>query len=518
MIETDVLVVGAGSAGAALAARLCENANREVLLVECGPDYASAATPPVLSSIAPVAALSDPDVAGVYLHAGLDAARSSGQTPLPYPRGRGVGGSSAINGLFAVRPTVEDLNEWAASGCAGWSFDEALPRLNQLESDVEFGDLPYHGASGPLPVMRPEPDDFDPLVSCFRIACLERGHEWVLDHNAPGSTGVSPYAYNARNGRRVSTNDAYLEPARARPNLTIMGDTAVDRVLFDGLKAIGAMAIRSGSEIEIRAEEVVLCAGAVHTPSILLRSGVGPPDHLRDLGIRVQLALPVGLGLQDHAAIALFITRDYDSGAVGEGRHSSVCLRFDPGAGQGPNGGMIAALNEVDRGMDALIGWVNHVQSTGSVRLSTPDPRDHPIVSFNMLVEAADRRGIRAVAEEMQALGCTEAMSGLGSRRGLLADRTTGQTVPIDDALADSALDELLLRAVFDTSHATSSCRMGSPDDATTVADPVGRVHGTQGLRVADASVLPSVPRANTHLSAVLVGEVVAASFEERAG
>ena len=214
----------------------------------------------------------------------LMARHAEGREPQPYLRGRGVGGSSAINGEIAIRGMLEDYDNWAEQGCAGWSGEELLPYFNKLEDDLDFGDAPYHGRGGPIPVCRMPVEQWSAQDRAIRAAALDLGYGWSDDHNAPFSTGVSPYAMNTRDGRRVSTNDAYLEPARGRPNLTILGDALVERVLFDGRRATGVRARIADGWVTFCGREIVISAGAFHSPAILQRSGIGPAEVLKAAG------------------------------------------------------------------------------------------------------------------------------------------------------------------------------------------------------------------------------------------
>ena len=497
----DVIVVGAGSAGAALAARLVEDPGRQVLLLESGPDYRSADSLPEVMSIEPARVQPTAALASTLTFPQLQATRSRVQSPATYLRGRGVGGSSSINGMFAIRATVEDFDGWERAGCTGWGFRDALPLLNKMEADLDFGDEAYHGSSGPIPVMRPRREDFAPVDAAVDAIAARHGHPWTPDHNAPGTTGVSPYAFNGRDGRRVSTNDGYLEPVRDCASLRIVGDAHVDRVLVVGGRAVGVRAIVGGDVVEYRASEVVVSAGAIHSPAILQRSGIGPAALLRDVGIDVVADLPVGAGLQEHPGIALSVVLadPPDYGALPQ--RGQICVRFTTGIGDELNDAMIAVVGALGIGLPVagIAGWVNRVTSTGSVAITSTDPLVEPRVDFDMLSAADDMRRFRRVFDELQSWAAEPELQRVTASMGF------GEAmVAPDTRMTDAEFEAFALATVGDTVHATSSCSMGA------VVDPSSRVHGIDGLRVADASILPWTTRANTNLTAIFVGEKIA--------
>jgi choline dehydrogenase len=491
-----------------------------VLLLEAGRDWRAAEAPHALRSANIIPFMHDPAHQAEWQWPGLMTRRTAAQQPKFYWRGKALGGSSTVNAQIAIRGVPAAFDAWAEMGCEGWSAKDVLPLYDRIEDDLDFGVTPGVRKGGPIPVFRMPQDRWGAVDIALRDAGLAAGYRWKDDLNAPEGEGISCNPINLRDGKRVTTNDGYLEPARGRPNLTIRGEALVDRVLFDGTRTRGVRVRFGGPGAaweEIAAAQVVLCAGAIHSPTILMRSGLGPAAALQALGIPVLKDLPaVGQHFMDHPIVRASLALKPGFQARGrDARHTNCCLTYSSGiAGGGERDMIMIAYNHRGLGEDgapAPLGAIGvalyDAFSRGEVRLASADPDAQPVVEENMLAHPADRARLR---DGVRRLALLTALSPVGAIAEAITFGETGLPMEQAAALPDDAMDAHLLAEASDIQHAAGTCRMTAHEDPRGVVDPELMVRGVEGLRIADASIMPSDCRANLHFTCVMIGEMAA--------
>ena len=506
----DYVIVGAGSAGCVLAARLSEDPDVKVAVLEAGgqdsrPEIAMPIAFPMLlkSSV-------DWDLFGEE-EPGLGGRR------LCLPRGKVIGGTSSINAMIYIRGNRADFDEWAAGGAEGWSYDEILPYFRRSE-DNERGEDAFHGAGGPLSVS--DSRSMSPLIETMLEASRLAGHEHNPDFNGARQEGVGRFQLTQRNGRRCSTAAAFLHPAEKRPNLDVLTDAMALRILFDGARAVGIEIARGGKVEEIQAQrEVILSAGSYQSPVLLLISGIGPAEDLELFGMEVRENLPVGHNLQDHCMVQLNYETDEPSLY---GTFTPENIELLETEGRGPLTSNIPEAGAFFRtrpGLDAPDIEFHYAPSMfydegltaphdsgycfgpvvikptgrGRVMLRAPLADSKPRVLCNFLTTDEDRQSMIA--------GVRMALE-IAKQEPLQKVLRKPFSVPAGDS--DEEIMDFVRRASQTVYHPTSTCAIGS------VVDPTLRVYGVDGLRVVDASVMPTITRGNTNAATIMIAEKAA--------
>ncbi|MBM3925118.1 MAG: mycofactocin system GMC family oxidoreductase MftG [SAR202 cluster bacterium] len=494
-MKYDVVIVGAGASGAALAARLSEDVGVRVLVLEEGPDYPTLEATPrdVKHFYGKLSTLQGEYVWRCSAYVNEEQGLSDAVM-----RGRCVGGSSAINGAVLFRGLPGDFDGWTSLGNSEWSFEKVLPYFKRMECDEDFGGE-FHGRDGPMPVRRAGFEEMLPVASAFYQACLAKGFAERADLNSPEAVeGVGPHCVADRNGLRVNTSMAYLWPARQRKNLTIIGNRKAQRVVLKGSRAVGVEVV-SGREVSVvEAGEVILSAGAIGSPFILMHSGIGPKEVLESKGIRVRHDLPgVGRHLMNHVSAPVAFKNG--PGLRRDVLISQVILRWTS-SGSAVKGDMSLAVDaryDIDGAPHTRLGvGLQSPKSEGYIELVSSDPEAAPVLHYRALSEGEDMRRMR------EGVRMAVDMRRRAEFQGLFA----GLTAPGPrDLESEGALEEWIRLNVKASQHYCGTCRMGTGDEA--VVDQWCRVRGMEGLRVVDASIMPGITRPAIYGTCVMIGE-----------
>jgi 5-(hydroxymethyl)furfural/furfural oxidase len=554
-LQFDDVIVGGGSAGCVLANRLSANAARRVLLIEAGRDLLPGAEPAEILDSYPM-----PLFFGErYIWPGLKAVAAKGRAGSVYEQGRVMGGGSSINVQAANRGLPRDYDEWRELGASGWGWNDVLPYFCRLESDLDY-DGPLHGKDGPIAIRRIRRQDWPPFANGVGEKFAAHGFAFREDQNVEFEDGIFPPAFSNRDDRRVSAAAGYLDAGtRRRSNLELWSESTVQGLVMDGPRASGVSVMRKGQQVYVAAGRIIVTAGALQTPGILMRAGVGPGAGLRAVGVTVVAdRAGVGANLRDHPALTLCQFLPPHLRLPAERRRASfAALRCSSGiAGCEASDIYITASaragwHAIGERLGLYFLWCNRPYSTGRVSLVSSDPSVYPAVELNLL---SDQRDVERMCWAVKLLttmilqptaaGASEPLFPASfsprirklsrfNTRNRVAARAIGAALDLPavlrhalvktflnggaafaDILSDrQALERFVRDNVFGVWHASGTCRMGDPSDPLAVVDPKGRVIGVENLFVADASIMPRLPTANTNLPTIMIAEKIADSL-----